>query len=455
MTLRIPLLFASAFLVLACSSSPDSGPGGSAGVGGGSGAGGAGGASGAAGSSSIPTASKIEHLVVVIQENTAFDVYYGQYCKASPGSNPTCNDGPDCCEAGPATEPSGSQPTALDDSAHGAYDPGHAATCMIAEINGGKMDGYVSSLPCGDPRNFAYADPAVVQPYRDLAAQSALADRWFQPVVGASSSNDMYFASARYEFADNTRTPDAVGAQCGLHSAQVTLDDPNVGDLLADAGVPWAFYMQGYQAMVDANNNAINCADADPACPAGVDSYPCNYDPGDVPFQFYARFRDDPEYMRDLSQLSADLGAGQLPSVVFVKALGFRTEHPGYGSTIKDGVDFVTGLVDTLAQSDYADSTLILLTYDESGGFFDHVAPPPDSTVDGQRYGPRVPTMAIGPFAKQNFISHVTLEHSSIVKFIEWNWLDKKTGQLFARDAAVNNIGSLLDPQKTGEPVPE
>jgi hypothetical protein len=61
----------------------------------------------------------------------------------------------------------------------------------------------------------------------------------------------------------------------------------------------------------------------------------------------------------------------------------------------------------------------------------------------------------MGKFAKQNFVSHVTMEHSSVVKFIEWNFLGKQTGQLGNRDTTVNNIGSLLDPAKTGTAVPE
>ncbi|HEX8794381.1 MAG TPA: alkaline phosphatase family protein, partial [Polyangiaceae bacterium] len=95
--------------------------------------------------------------------------------------------------------------------------------------------------------------------------------------------------------------------------------------------------------------------------------------------------------------------------------------------------------------------TLVLLTYDEGGGFFDHVAPPPTSSVDNEPYGTRVPTIAIGPFARAGTISHVVMEHSSIVKFIEYNWLKGKTGQLGGRDAQVANIGSLLDP-KAGVP---
>jgi phospholipase C len=104
--------------------------------------------------------------------------------------------------------------------------------------------------------------------------------------------------------------------------------------------------------------------------------------------------------------------------------------------------------------SPVAASTLVLVTWDEGGGFFDHVKPPPTSTVDQVPYGTRLPLFALGPFAKKNGVAHTTLEHSSIVKFLEWNWLGA-TGQLNARDKEVNNIGALLDPAATGVAVPE
>ena len=97
----------------------------------------------------------------------------------------------------------------------------------------------------------------------------------------------------------------------------------------------------------------------------------------------------------------------------------------------------------------------MILTYDESGGYFDHIAPPAKSTVDMAPYGPRIPMMAMGPFVKKNFVSHVQMEHSSLVKFIEWNWLDQQTGQLSTRDKSVANIGSMLDTTATGTAVPE
>ena len=98
------------------------------------------------------------------------------------------------------------------------------------------------------------------------------------------------------------------------------------------------------------------------------------------------------------------------------------------------------------------------MTWDEGGGFFDHVAPPPSIDTDDANapvpYGTRVPLLAIGPFAKKGTVSHVTMEHSSIVRFLEYNFVGP-VGQLGYNDAKVHNIGSLLDPSATGVQVPE
>ena len=157
--------------------------------------------------------------------------------------------------------------------------------------------------------------------------------------------------------------------------------------------------------------------------------------------------------MRDIKQLGYDIEAGALAPVSFVKAQNGTSEHPGDKVTIVDGIRFVKSVVDQVMASPFAASTLILLTYDESGGYYDHIIPP--GAVDNQPYGARVPLLAIGRFAKSNHISHVQMEHSSIVKFIEWNWLNQQTGQLNTRDSKVNNIGSMLDPAKTGTLVPQ
>ena len=130
-------------------------------------------------------------------------------------------------------------------------------------------------------------------------------------------------------------------------------------------------------------------------------SYPCDYDPTDVPFAYFPSTRDKDGEMKDFdTDFAADLAAGTLPPVAFVKGIGYKTEHPGGDITISAGVTFVKGVVDAIAASPEASSTLVLVTWDEGGGFFDHVAPPATSTVDNQPYGTRVPLIAAGPFVE-------------------------------------------------------
>jgi phospholipase C len=429
--------------------------GGSGGATGGSGGatGGSGGATGGSGGvADAPSATDIKHVVVIIQENHTFDNHFGRYCTAPTGSNPTCTTGGACCEAAPMNDPGTGNPIGvLDDVANGARDPSHTQACELAEMNGGKMDMYATAMGCGNPGNVLVGDAKTMQPYWDLAAQGALADRYFQPIVGQSSSNDMYFAAAKFVFKDNDFTPASIGASCGFSKKPMDFTGPTIADLLVGANVPWAMYMEGYQAMADAVA-AGTCPDKPAECGAPFKFYPCTFDPSDNPFAYYPSVRDKPSSMKDYTRLATDLTGGALPAVTFVRAIGYRSEHPNYKATISDGQKFVKSTLDAITASPYAASTLVILTYDEGGGFFDHVAPPPTSTVDNQPYGTRVPTLALGPFARKNAISHVTLEHSSIVKFIEWNWLGKTTGQLNGRDAVVANLGSLIDPAQN---VPE
>ncbi|APR78645.1 Acid phosphatase [Minicystis rosea] len=432
------------------------GGGGSSGTGGGGGNGGqgTGGTGGTAPMCPTPTTTKgVGHVIVVVQENHTFDTYFGRWCKAAAGSNPTCTSGPSCCEAMPDTEPTGASPATLDDTGNAAFDPNHTQPCELFEINDGKMDQFVTSTDpnppqgCVDARNFAVAPDATVAGYHDLATKYALADRYFQSIAGQSSANDMYFAVAKEVFIDNAAKPDAVGKECEVTTSVASYTGTTIADLLKTAGKTVNWYAEGYQKMVDAKGG---CPNAPPECGFHLPTYPCVYAPSDIPFLYYEQFAQDSSFMRDYAKLTEDLAGGTLPDVSFVKPIGYKTEHPGYGTTISAGMKVVTDLVEAVDNSCYKDSTLILVTWDEGGGYFDHVPPPPTSTVDNQPYGTRVPLLAIGRYAKKGAVSHVTMEHSSIVKFLEFNYLDGKTGQLGARDVEVNNIGSLLDEAETG-----
>jgi phospholipase C len=398
--------------------------------------------------------TNIKHVVILVQENHTFDNHFGRYCTAPAGSNPTCNAGPACCEAAPQADPSGAPFVNLDDGTLGVFDPNHSSACETDEIDNGKMDRFAAGASCSDPRNVATSDPAIIKPYWDLAAGGALGDRYFQPIIGASSANDMYMARAAFVFEDNSEAPQgAAGVSCTLGaSAQTQYPDQTIGDLLSAASVPWTYYAGGYAAQATAAAQGT-CASGPDACTLSF--YPCTFDPSDVPFEYYASTRDAPAHIADDQQFLADLNGGSLPAVSWVRAVGYESEHAGQLAKLSVGVAWVTGMIDAVQASRYRDSTLVILTYDEGGGYFDHVTPPPPSAVDGKSYGTRLPFLAVGKFAKKGFVSHVTMEHSSLVKFIEWNFLGGKTGQLGTRDAVVNNIGSVLDPATTGVAVPE
>ncbi len=422
-------------------------------------------------------ASKIEHVVLIVQENHTFDNYFGRYCKAAAGSNPTCTAGRDCCEAAPATEPRGASPTVLDDDSNFASDRDHAQDCELQQINGGKMDGFVTGSTgadtclgfgpsCSNPKNWALAGESTVGLYWSLADQNALADRYFQPIAGGTASNNMYFATTHVQFVNNQYFPASIATGCvDPNGTCITKDRisyagrSTIADLLLGAGKTFSVYADGFR---EAKAAAPSCPSAPSSCPYSsciahpVACHACIYDASDIPFQYYASLVDGP-HIEDYADLKTDLEGGKLPSFAFVKAKEWHSEHPNV-STITDGVSFVANTLNLIAASRYAASTLVLVTWDEGGGFFDHVPPPPgvDKYDDGKTvpYGTRVPMLAVGPFARKGSVSHVPMEHSSVVRFLEYNFLGP-VGQLSGNDAKVHNLGSLLDPEKTGVPIPE
>ena len=427
--------------------------------------------------------SNIRHVVLIVQENHTFDSYFGDYCQAPAGSSPTCTHGPACCEAAPAEDPSGSAPIALDDESNFATDRDHDQDCELQEIDDGAMDLFVTGATgastclgvgtnCSSPDNFAVADASTVGAYWDLATNNALADRYFQPIAGGTASNNMFFAIAHRQFTDNDLLPDTVGTPCGAKALCMTgtpttfTGRTTVADLLLDAGKTFTIYADGF-AQARAAADAGECEGIPSDCPYDPILHPvaaqgCIYDASDIPFTYYSQFADN-AYTKDYSELASDLSTGQLPTFAYVKAREFRNEHPNV-SKISDGVAFVTSTIQAIESSAYASDTLILLTWDEGGGFFDHVPPPefwspaipPDDLADDGTpvpRGTRVPFLAVGPFARTGVVSHVVLGHASVVRFLEYNFLGQ-VGQLGYADTKVNNLGSLLDQTAAGIAIP-
>jgi len=308
------------------------------------------------------------------------------------------------------------------------------------------MDKYIEGCGsgCSSPYNFAVGDPKTMNVFFDYASKFSLADRYFHPAAGASSMNDMYFARASYVFNDDEIVPGgSVGGYCDYISNPIGVNgyyyDPIVTGLLSSCGFLLKTYAEGFE-YAKANITGNPC-------------YPKGYTSSDIPYEYYVGIKDKDKYIGGMTNFENDVNNKVLPEVSFIKPLGYKTAHP-FDGTITDEANFIKEVVDRINNSTYQNDTLIVWVPDESGGFYDHIPIPPTSDVDDISYGPRLPFLAIGRFAKKNYVSHVEMEHSSIVKFIEWNWLNGETGHLNVRDKNVNSIGDLIDPNEAGIVVP-
>jgi phospholipase C len=198
---------------------------------------------------------------------------------------------------------------------------------------------------------------------------------------------------------------------------------PTIGDRLNDAGVSWAWYSGGW-------DNAI-LGHPDPL-----------FQFHHQPFAFYANYADDTPgratHLKDESDYYTDILSGQLPAVTFIKPLGPNNEHPGY-ATLLNGQTHVADLVAAIQNSKYWNDTAIIITYDEHGGRWDHVPPPPED-----KWGPgiRVPAIVISPFAKKNFVDHTQYQTDSILKLIEERWNVQALGE---HDAKAGDMLTAFD----------
>jgi phospholipase C len=201
------------------------------------------------------------------------------------------------------------------------------------------------------------------------------------------------------------------------------LDDPTIGDRLSDAGVSWRWYSGGW----------------DHALAGRPDK---TFQFHHQPLAFFRKYADGTaaktEHLADETALLGDLQAHRLPAVSFVKPLGIDNEHPGY-ATLVAGQQHVASLVSALQQSPEWRSTAVIITYDENGGRYDHVAPPVEDI-----WGPgvRVPGIVVSPFARRGFVDHTRYETVSILRLIERRWNLRPLGD---RDARANDLSAAFD----------
>jgi phospholipase C len=390
----------------------------------------------------IPTDADIpiETVVVIMQENRSFDSYFGHLGKYAHRSD---------IESAPEAT---SNPENVSDprSARHAWqhaprlcmsDTNHEWAGSHLEWNDGKMDGFFqanegfreSNQPFVDPselggeRALWWYDERDIPFYYELASTFAIGDHYHSSLLGPTYPNRDYLYAATSR-----------GVTTG-HAMKVEGADKDVliFDELSNRGVTWAIYVDGIPHV--------------PRVGATIGA------------GFLSRWGGS--QIRTMSQFSADARAGTLPHVVFVDAninedVNGEDEHPP--GDIQVGQKFVSDRVHELFASPQWSKLALFITYDEHGGLYDHVPPPPACPPDGiapvletaedgewpgafDRLGVRVPFIVVSPFAKPRYVSHRVYDHTSITRFIETKF---KLPALTARDANADPLFDFFDFEK-------
>lgn len=407
---------------------------------------------GPAASSAGAGEGKLNHIVIMVQENRSFDSYFAklnEYRVANGAGGSSDVDVESPTASNPADDGTLIHPfhlqTGCIDNVSPDWLESHADVNRFnpATTTDIKMDGFVHTAAGlaqfnGDfdtrgVRAMGYYDQNDLPAYYFLAAQFATSDRWFAPVPGNSEVNRIYLHAATSE--GHAHKP---GDSFGCCSSKT------IFHLLDAAGVSWKIYYTNING-----NTGKPLTDLNDFWPSFADQHAANI----VPVQKYFD----------------DVNAGTLPSVALIQTgyLSGEDEHPGgnpphsaanAGSHVQVGAQYAVSLVAALLKSPSWRDSAMFLFFDEGGGMYDHVPPlmnvpnpdgiapkdllPNDPPGDFTRTGMRVPLFVISPFAKKHYVSHTPSDYTAVLKFIENRF---GLGHLTRRDAAAMDMSEFFD----------
>jgi len=285
------------------------------------------------------------------------------------------------------------------------------------------MDGFVWAE--GSPYTMGYLDERDIPNYWAYARRYTLNDRFFSSLSGPSLPNHVYTVAAQ--------SGGLVENVMSVERLKEVMDDPDgfsfasMVDLFSKANVSWKYYVETIPQSVPHPGGPL-------------------WDPDPKKFSLwnplpgFAKIRNDPSLMAHLvsqDEYIRDLREGTLPNIAWLIPSFEDSEHPP--SPVAQGMWYATRLVNALMQSRYWNDSVIFLTWDDYGGFYDHVPPP---QLDAFGYGPRVPLLVVSPYAKPNYVSHQTADFTSMLKFIEERF---GLGHLTARDHYACDLGDAFD----------
>jgi phospholipase C len=413
---------------------------------------------------------KIEHIVVIYLENRSFDSLFGLF----PGADGLGNAAKAPLQVNEYGKPYKTLPPILsdnkfpDDLPNKPFDIGrfvpldqkhpdltHRFFINQMQINAGRNDKFVQLSSAG-ALSLGHYDLSQTAMWR-YAKQYTLADHFFQGAFGGSFLNHQWlicactpeFKNASPSFrhwindvdtgkpvqdpivtadgyAVNTIQPhfppfDPSHDQDNENNRLPALYQPTIGDRLTEKAISWAWYAGDWNLAVDGRGAEVN------------------FQYHHQPFVFYANYAPGAQARADhlkdrLDLIDALSGKASLPQVVFYKPASADDEHPGYSDILAADKD-VAEIVEAIRNnSEIWKSSAIIITYDEYGGFWDHVAPP---EIDRWGPGSRVPAIIISPYAKKGYIDHTVYDTTSILKLIESRF---NLQPLTARDAQAANL---------------
>jgi phospholipase C len=414
-------------------------------------------------------ANQIKHVVVIYLENHSFDNLYGSFAGANGLSDAKARNIIQVDSSNkpykflPAITGTSAFPTNLPNTYFNIdqYVPNDQETPDVLhryyqeqlQIDGGKMDKYaLYNTSAGLSQGYYKTN---LLPLIGVARQYTLCDNFYHSAFGGSFLNHMWLiASASPVFpnapssivakldakgnliTDGQVTPDGyvvntsytVNNPHPASAAPATLVPnqtiPTIGDRLNEKKVTWAWYSGGWDSALAGH--------ADPT-----------FQFHHQPFAYFANYADGTagkkDHLKDEKEFIASAKAGTLPSVSFVKPLGINNEHPGY-SDVENGESHAVELINDVLSGPNGKDVVIIVTYDENGGFWDHVAPP----VIDKKWGPgtRVPALIVGPFAKRGYVDHTEYETVSILSLIENRF---GLTPLASRDKNANPLQNAFD----------
>ena len=393
---------------------------------------------------------KIKHVIIIMQENRSFDSYFGTY----PGADgiPMRNGVPAVCVPnikGGCTRP-------YHDTADGNGGGPHGEPDAVADIDGGRVDGFVRQWYAAQAGCRVAFDPACNQSasadvmgyhtgaeipnYWAYAKNFVLQDHMFEPVKSWSLAEHLYLVSAWSARCKNRSAMSCVNNIVGPYGVRqfskavhnelttgatsIDLAWTDITWLLYARRVSWAYYVQTGTQPDCANDSALACPPVrQSASTPGIWN----------PLPLFGDVHQDHQ-LHNIQSLTSYLTAartGTLPAVSWVVPSQPDGEHPP--ASVHQGQAYVTALINAAMKSPDWNSTAIFLSWDDWGGFYDHMAPP---RVDQNGYGLRVPGLVISPYAKKGYVDHQILSSDAYLKFIEEDFLN----------------GARLNPRTDGRP---